>query len=103
MAVTWDYRFVTSMAEPGRGGPAEILFGNGNRALLVKDPGLDPGELLSRLGLRPGPGGSGVIIVCGGADGLNGASLTRAQAVLGDAVSAASQLTGAVVFDGGTS
>ena len=103
MGVTWDYRFVTSITDSGRGEPTEILFGNGNRALLVKDPGLDPGELLSRLGLQPDPSGSRVIIVCGGADDLNGTSLTRAQAVLGDAVSAASQVTGAVVFDGGTS
>jgi SLOG in TRPM, prokaryote/SMODS and SLOG-associating 2TM effector domain 1/Protein of unknown function (DUF4231) len=94
---------VTSIADSGRGEPAEILFGNGNRALLVNDPGLDPGELLSRSGLQPGLSGSRAILVCGGADGLNGPSLVRAQAVLGDAVSAASQLAGAVVFDGGTS
>ena len=40
MAVTWDDRSVTSIADPGRDEPAEILFGNGNRALLVNDPGL---------------------------------------------------------------
>jgi SLOG in TRPM, prokaryote/SMODS and SLOG-associating 2TM effector domain 1/Protein of unknown function (DUF4231) len=95
--------FVTSVADPGRGEPTEILFGNGNSALLVKDPGLDQGELLSRLGLQAGRSGSRAILVCGGADDLNGTSLTRAQVVLGDAVSAAAQLTGAAVFDGGTS
>ena len=103
MAVTWDDRSVTSIADPGRDEPAEILFGNGNRALLVNDPGLDPGELLSRSGLQPGLSGSRAILVCGGADNLNGTSLTQAQVVLGDAVSAAAQLAGALVFDGGTS
>ena len=103
MLVTWDDRSVTSIVDPGRGEPAEVLFGNGNRALLVNDPGLDPGELLSRSGLQPGLSGSRAIIVSGGADGLHGTSLIRAQAVLGDAVSAASQLADAVVFDGGTS
>ena len=86
-----------------RDAPAEIILGNGNRALLVKALGTDPGELLAALGLPPGAGGSGVILVCGGAGDLKDASLARAEEVLGPAVSAAAQVTGAVVFDGGTS
>jgi hypothetical protein len=42
MAVTWDDRFVISIADPGRGEPRDILFSNVNRTLLVKDAGLDP-------------------------------------------------------------
>jgi SLOG in TRPM, prokaryote/SMODS and SLOG-associating 2TM effector domain 1/Protein of unknown function (DUF4231) len=103
MAAAWDDRFVTSTEDRGLGEPTRILFGNGNQALLVTDPGLAPRELLSRLGLQPGLGCARVIIVCGGANDLNGTSLTRARAVLGAAVSAASQVTGATVFDGGTS
>ncbi len=82
--------------------PAEIIFGNGNRAVLVKGLSAGPGELLTALGLQPGAGGAGVIFVCGGADDLRGASLTRAEELLGPAVSAAVQVTNAAVFDGGT-
>lgn len=88
--------------DPGPGVPAEILFANGNRALLVNGPGAGPDGLLGALGLPPG-GGGGVILVCGGADDLTGEALNRAQEVLGPAVSAAAQVTGAVVLDGGTS
>jgi hypothetical protein len=94
---------VTAAADPGRGAPAEIVFGNGNRAVLVDGLGAGPGELLAALGLRPGAGSEGVILVCGGADDLTGESLTRAEQVLGPAVSAVAHVTGAVVFDGGTS
>lgn len=94
---------MTTAAGPDRDKPAEITFGNGNRAVLAKGPGAGPGELLTALGLQPGASSAGVIIVCGGADGLTGASLTRAEEMLGPAVSTAVQVTGAVVFDGGTS
>jgi hypothetical protein len=94
---------VTTAADPDRNKPAEIIFGNGNRAVLAKGPGAGPGELLTTLGLQPGARSAGVILVCGGANGLTGASLRRAEEMLGPAVSTAAQVTGAVVFDGGTS
>lgn len=83
--------------------PTEVGFGSGKRAVLLQDPGADPAELLAALDLQPGTGRSGAIVVCGGAANLNGAPLVRAEAVLGPAVSAAAQVTGAVVLDGGTS
>jgi hypothetical protein len=89
--------------DPDRGQPTEIIFGNGNRAVLVQGLGTGPGELLSALGLPLGARGAGVIVVCGGADSLTGAWLSRAEELLGPAVSAAAQVTGAVVLDGGTS
>ena len=101
-AITWDDLCVTVVANPDRGEPTEIMFSNGNRAVLVKDRGADPSKLLAALGLQSGASGSGAIPVCGGADELTGASLTRAEEVLGPAVSAAAQVTGAAVFDGGT-
>lgn len=94
---------MTTAADPDRNKPAEIMFANGNRAVLAKGPGTGPGELLTTLGLQPRASSAGVILVCGGANGLTGASLTRAEEMLGPAVSTAAQVTGAVVFDGGTS
>jgi len=79
------------------------MFGNGNRAVLAEGSGTGPGDLLTALGLQPRASSAGVILVCGGADDLTGAFLTRAEEMLRPAVSAAAQLTGAVVFDGGTS
>jgi len=101
-ALPWDDPVVTGVANPDRGEPAEIIFSDGNRAVLVEDRGADPGQLLAALGLGSGASGSGAILVCGGADTLTGASLARAREVLGPAVSAAAQVTGAAVFDGGT-
>lgn len=94
---------MTKAADPGPAAPSEIIFSNGNRAVLVDGPGTRPGGLLAAAGLSPEVGSGGVILVCGGADGLAGAPLTRAEEMLGPAVSAAAQVTGAVVFDGGTS
>ncbi len=90
--------------EPGFPAPEflEVRFANGNRAALWKDHGGDPGDALTALGLEPGVGGSPVILVSGGADGLLGADLTRAGAMLGPAVSRAAEVTGAAVVDGGT-
>jgi TRPM family ion channel/conflict system pore-forming effector with SLATT domain/uncharacterized protein DUF4231 len=102
-AVTWDDHFVTTAVDPGRGQPTEIIFDNGNRAVLVQGLYTDPGELLTALGLQPAARSAGVIFVCGGADSLTGAWLSRAEELLGPAVSAAAQVTGAVVLDGGTS
>ena len=89
-------------AEGSGPGRTAVMFGNGNRAVLVDGHGADPGEMLAALGLEPGAAGPGVIIVCGGADDLTGESLTRAEPIFGPAVSAAAHVTGAVVFDGGT-
>jgi hypothetical protein len=94
---------VTTAADPDRAQPTEIIFGNGNRAVLVHGPGTDPGELLTALGLQPAACSAGVIFVCGGANNLTGAWLSRAEELLGPAVSAAAQVTRAVVLDGGTS
>jgi hypothetical protein len=94
---------VTTAVDPGRGQPTEIIFDNGNRAVLVQGLYTDPGELLTALGLQPAARSAGVILVCGGADKLTDASLSRAEELLGPAVSAAAQVTGAVVLDGGTS
>lgn len=93
---------MTDVLDPRQPEPSEIIFGNGNRAVLVNGPGADSGELLAALGLEREPN-VGVILVCGGADDLTGESLIRAEQVLGPAVSAAAQVTGALVFDGGTS
>src|SRR5438874_5499601 len=79
------------------------MFGNGNRAVLAKGGGADPSELVAALGLPHGDDDAGVILVCGGAKDLTGAALTRAEEVLGPAVSAAAQVTSAAVLDGGTS
>jgi len=94
---------VNAAAGLAGGEPAEVRFRNGGRALLVQESGADPGELLAALGLQPVAGSPGVIVVCGGADDLRGSALDRAEALLGPSVSAASQLTGAAVLDGGTS
>jgi len=65
--------------------------------VLVDGLGADPGEALAALGLESGAGGGGVIVVCGGADDLTGESLIKAEEVLGPAVAAAAQVTGAAV------
>src|SRR5690348_14763719 len=94
---------VTAASDPGRARPAEIIFANGNRATLVNGLDTDANELLAVLGVQPGSAAEGAILVCGGADDLTGASLARAQEVLGRAVAASAHVTGAAVFDGGTS
>ena len=88
---------------PASGRPEEIRFGNGNHAVLWEHPGDGPRQLLAALDVEPGASGRPVIVVCGGADDLKDAALTRAAAVLGPGVSAAAEVTGAAVVDGGTS
>lgn len=101
--VKWDDPFVDAMADPDPGEPIEVRFSNGNRAVLREQHGADPRELLAALDLEARGRGSAVILVCGGADDLKGASLGRAVAMLGPAVSSAAEVTGAAVLDGGTS
>ena len=101
--VKWDDPFVDAMADPDPGKPIEVRFSNGNRAVLREQHGADPRELLAALDLEARGRGSAVILVCGGADDLKGASLGRAVAMLGPAVSSAAEVTGAAVLDGGTS
>jgi hypothetical protein len=100
---TWDDPFVNAIARPDLGEPSEVRFGNGNRAVLREQRGAGPRELLAALDLESGGRGSAVILVCGGADDLKDASLVRAVAMLGPAVSSAAEVAGAAVLDGGTS
>lgn len=94
---------MNAAARPELGEPSEVRFDNANSAALLEQHGADAHELLAALGLRPGARGSAVILVSGGADKLTDASLARAAAMLGPAVSSAAEVTGAVVLDGGTS
>jgi len=91
---------VSTIADPACGEPEEIPFGNGRSAVVWKDDGCDPGKLPAVLGI---PRGRPVIVVCGGADDLNGVALARAAQMLGPGVAAAAAVCGAVVVDGGTS
>src|SRR4051794_7522430 len=85
----------------GNGRPLEVSFENGNRAALVAArPGDDARGLLGALGL--GNLGRPVILVCGGADELQGEQRDRAAGLLGPSVASAAALTDAVVVDGGT-
>jgi len=76
------------------GGPVRDFFWPSARG--------DPRNVLLELGLQEYSEGRPVIIVCGGADGLRGAALTRAIEMLGPALSAAAKRTDAVVVDGGS-
>jgi SLOG in TRPM, prokaryote/SMODS and SLOG-associating 2TM effector domain 1/Protein of unknown function (DUF4231) len=89
-------------AGPDTSQPVEVRFDNGNRAVVLTGARGDAQNVLVELGLQEHKEGRPVIIVCGGADGLRGAALTRAREVLGPAVSAAAKRTGAAVVDGGT-
>ena len=80
----------------------EITFENGNRASLVAaDVEFDAAKLLADVGLEPEQKRS-VVVIFGGADSLDGASLERANAVVGPGVVRGADLAGAVVIDGGT-
>jgi SLOG in TRPM, prokaryote/SMODS and SLOG-associating 2TM effector domain 1/Protein of unknown function (DUF4231) len=83
-------------------GPIEVRFESGERAtLVVGGDGSDPEALLRALGLQP-TGPRPVLVVCGGADELEGRELERAKALLGPAVARAADLSGAAIVDGGT-
>ena len=83
-------------------GPIEVRFESGERAtLVVGGDGSDPGALLRALGLQPA-GPRPVLVVCGGADELEGRELECAKALLGPAVARAADLSGAAIVDGGT-
>jgi hypothetical protein len=80
----------------------EVSFDNGNRATLVEArAGDDARGLLAALGLG-GKAGHPVILVCGGADELQGAARERAESLVGPSVGSAAALAGAAVVDGGT-
>jgi len=83
--------------------PLPVKFGNGNAASLGEARLENANDIIARMGLTPPADGRPVIVVGGGADGLTGAELDRASAVLGAAVAKAAQVTGAAVVDGGTS
>ena len=87
---------------PVPGDPENVRFGNGNDAVLYRDDGADPSQLLAVLGIQSGASGRPVIVVCGGADSLKGAALTRAEIILGTCLSAVAEVTRAVVVNGGT-
>jgi hypothetical protein len=80
----------------------EVSFDNGNRAALVEaGPGDDARGLVGALGLDAKIGRP-VILVCGGADELQGKPRERAANLLGPAVASAAALADAAVVDGGT-
>ena len=81
---------------------SQITFENGNRASLVAaDVEFDAAKLLSDVGLEPEQERS-VVVIFGGADSLGGASLDRANGVVGPGVVRGADLADAVVIDGGT-
>jgi TRPM family ion channel/conflict system pore-forming effector with SLATT domain/uncharacterized protein DUF4231 len=93
---------VTGRAPHLGGASSEIRFPSGEpAALVVGRRGADPHALLAALGLEVGDGRP-LLVVCGGADELQGEALARAEPVLGPSVAAAAELTGAAVVDGGT-
>jgi hypothetical protein len=86
--------------ELGWGEPRPIPFGDGRDALAWLASGAEPASLRPALDLEHG---APVLVISGGADNLTGAELARTERILGAAVSAAVELSGAVVVDGGTS
>src|SRR3954452_11917264 len=97
-----DDRIGVSQRVEGNGRPLEVAFDNGNHAVLVAArPGDDARGLLTTLGLSSAAG-LPVMVVCGGADELQGEARERAASLLGPAVASAAALSAAVVVDGGT-
>ena len=91
-----------TLAAPRDGPPSpQDADGTAPAVVVVEGSGMAPSELLRRVGLRSGAPHP-VIVVCGGADDLQGDALAAAGSVLGPAVRAAVARTGAAVVDGGT-
>jgi len=82
------------------GEPRPIPFGDGRGAFAWLASGAEPASLRPALDLEHG---APVLVISGGAADLSGAELARTERVLGAAVPAAVELSGAVVVDGGTS
>jgi hypothetical protein len=82
--------------------PQTVEFDPARRAVLVhQNPGADGPSLLATLKLD-GAVGRPVLLICGGADELQGPALERTRALLGPVVTSTATLTGATVIDGGT-
>src|SRR5690242_17880558 len=62
--------------------PFQVLFGNGNNALLSKGRPDGTADIVAQMGLGPPTEGRPVIIVSGGADDLAGGALERAGATI---------------------
>jgi SLOG in TRPM, prokaryote/SMODS and SLOG-associating 2TM effector domain 1/Protein of unknown function (DUF4231) len=89
-------------ARPANGQPVQVSFDGGGRAALVEaGPGDDARGLVHALGLADMTGRP-VILVCGGADELEGEARERAAGLVGPSVASAAALTDALVIDGGT-
>lgn len=83
-------------------GAEQVRFDNGNRATLVQATSVDDaGTLVDALELV-GETGRPVLLVCGGADELQGKAEDLAAGLLGPAVASAAETTSASVVDGGT-
>lgn len=87
-------------SELGWGEPRPIPFPDGRDAFAWRAAGADPASLRAVLDREHG---APVLLIVGGAADLTGAELARTERVLGAAVPAAVELSGAVVVDGGTS
>lgn len=88
---------------PDRQQVLQVPFGTGKQGKLSAARPGDVADIIARMGLAVPAKGRPVILVCGGADDLADAALERASAMIGPAVAAAAEVTGAVLVDGGTS
>jgi len=78
----------------------EISFENGNRAVFVTVPcDTDPQTILKALDLAPP---NALVIVLGGAKGLDDSLKTRLAELFSDAIAPAAAELGALIIDGGT-
>ena len=78
----------------------EISFENGNHAVFVTVPcDTDPQTILKALDLAPP---NALVIVLGGAKGLDDSLKTRLTELFGDAIAPAAAELGALIIDGGT-
>jgi hypothetical protein len=82
--------------------PEQVPFGPGRQALLLRAKDRTADDLVADLALRPPKTGRPVIVVCGGAETMNGDALDRARMAIETVVASAAARTGAVVVDGGT-
>ena len=97
-----DRVYMDGPAGQADGQPVEVSFDSRNRAALVAArPGDDARRLVGAVGLG-GMTGRPVILVCGGADELQGEERERAAGLVGPSVASAAALADAVVIDGGT-
>ena len=92
---------MTTTSSPVPGQPIEVLFGNGNTAVVCVSSG-DVRPALDCLGLSKGAASRPVLLVCGGAENLAGGAFDRAREMLVPAIALAAKAAGALIIDGGT-